>query len=108
MLKKKEKKPAEDLRLTFPSETQSTKSQFDPGTAAAEILTALNAGESEMCAQAKDSSRQFSWSSPAPCVAAAGRESPLLAQMKSDRDDEDGSYWNSPSFDSESCLSDEI
>lgn len=59
---------------------------------------ALNAGESEMCVQAKDSSRQFSSSSPTPCVAAAGRESPPLARMKSDRDDEDGGYCNSLSL----------
>lgn len=51
-----------------------------------------------MYAQAKDSSRRFSSSSPAPCVAAAGGESPPLAQMKSDRGDEDGSYCNSLSL----------
>lgn len=95
---KKKKNPAEGLRLTFPSETESAKFQFDPGTTAAEILTALNAGESEMCVQAKDSSRRFSSSSPAPCIAAASGESPLLTQMKSDRGDEDGSYCNSLSL----------
>lgn len=58
--KKKKKNPSEGLRLTFLSETESAKFQFDPGTAASEILMALNAGESEMYAQAKDSSRHFS------------------------------------------------
>lgn len=100
MFKKKNKsQPAEGLRLTFPSETESAKFQFDPGTAAAEILTALNAGESEMYAQAKDSSRRFSSSSPAPRVAAAASgEPPPRAQVKSDRGDEDGGYCNSLSL----------
>lgn len=92
---KRKKNPSEVLRLTFPSETESAKFQFDPGTAAAEILMALNAGESEMCAQAKDSSRRFSWSSPAACVAAAGGASPLLTRMRNDRGDEDGTYRSS-------------
>lgn len=86
---KRKKNPSEGLRLTFPSETESAKIQFDPGTAAAEILMTLNAGESEMCAQAKDSSRRFSRSSPAACVAAAGGVSPVLSPMRNDRGDED-------------------
>lgn len=51
-----------------------------------------------MCAQAKDSSRRFSWSSPAPHVSAAGGESPPLTQMKSDRGDEDDGYCKSLSL----------
>lgn len=98
MFKSKKKNPSEGLRLTFPSETESAKFQFDPGTAAAEILMALNAGESEMCAQAKDSSRRFSWSSPAACAAAAGGASPLLTRMRSDRGDEDGTHRSSLSL----------
>jgi len=47
-----------------------------------------------MCVQAKDSPRRFSSSLPAPCVPAADGDSPHLAQMKSDRGDEDGGYCN--------------
>lgn len=83
------------MRLTFPSETESAKFQFDPGTAAAEILMALNAGESEMCVRAKDSSRRFSRSSPAAWAAAAGGASAPLTPMRNDRADEDGSYRSS-------------
>lgn len=51
-----------------------------------------------MCAQAKDSSRRFSRSSPAACVAAAGGASPLLPRMRSGSGDADGTYRSSLSL----------
>lgn len=93
--------------LIFQNETERTNFQLDPGTAAAKILTALNAGESEMCAQAKDSSRHFSSSLLVPSFSCheSGISSASLAQMKSDRDDEDSGYCKSISLIAEAvCL----
>jgi len=102
---------AEGLRLTFQSETESTKFQFDPGTAAAKILTALNAGESETCVQAKDSSRRFPSSRLSPLLPPhcheQGASSTQHAQMRSDRVT-GMRVLPQCFFDSESCLSAQI
>lgn len=95
------------LKLTLQNATERTKFQFDPGTTAAEILTALNAGELEMCVQAKDSSRQFSSRLLVLSLGCheSGISSAFLAQMKSDRGDEDRGYCNSISLIAEAvCL----
>lgn len=97
----------EENALIFQNETERTNFQLDPATAAAKILTALNAGESEMCVQAKDSSRHFSSGLLVPSFSCheSGISSVSLAQMKSDRGDEDSGYCKSISLIAEAvCL----